>query len=356
MPTYKDEKGQWYCKFYYTDWKGISKQKMKRGFARQKDAKLWESAFISKEKSDEKTTYRTVAEIYLAENKPRWRATTYISKNSSLNNHIMPYFADMALCDTSERNVVEWQNEMLGKGLSVSYLHKVDRIFREIFKFGAKRCKLKDIPFSELNKIGKGDVRSLNFWTHEEYKRFISCVTDPTIHVAFQTLFYTGIRIGELRALMVGDVDLKTNILTISKSLKRLHKKDIVTEPKTTSGIRKISMPVFLCTELESYFKKLYNVSGETRIFTFSDEPLRYAMKKYSLMAEVDRIRIHDLRHSHVAMLIEKGIQPLVIAERLGHANVNITLGTYAHLYPNKQNEIADMLDFENNSIKTVSS
>ena len=110
-----------------------------------------------------------------------------------------------------------------------------------------------------------------------------------------------------------------------------------------------------MCEELENYFKKLYNSNDETRLFTFSKQSLNYPMKKYSKLEELNKIRIHDLRHSHVAMLIEKGLQPLVIAERLGHANVNITLGTYGHLYPNKQGEIADILDFENNSIKTVS-
>ena len=68
-------------------------------------------------------------------------------------------------------------------------------------------------------------------------------------------------------------------------------------------------------------------------------------MKKYAEQAGIPRIRIHDFRHSHVALLIEKGVSPLAIAERLGHDSVTVTLGTYGHLYPNKQREIADLLE-----------
>lgn len=66
--------------------------------------------------------------------------------------------------------------------------------------------------------------------------------------------------------------------------------------------------------------------------------------KKYSELAGVKKIRIHDLRHSHASLLIEKGVPPLAISERLGHEDIQTTLNTYSHLYPNKQNEIADML------------
>ena len=63
----------------------------------------------------------------------------------------------------------------------------------------------------------------------------------------------------------------------------------------------------------------------------------------------VKRIRLHDLRHSHASLLVELGITPLAIAERLGHEKIETTLNTYSHLYPNKQGELADKLEMENN-------
>ena len=120
---------------------------------------------------------------------------------------------------------------------------------------------------------------------------------------------------------------------------------DVITPPKTAKGKRDIVLPPFLCKELVKYESMLYDCSGETRLFTFSKQSLYYPMKKYSELAGVPKIRIHDLRHSHVALLIENNISPMVIAERLGHENVSVTLGTFGHLYPNKQKEIADILE-----------
>lgn len=64
-------------------------------------------------------------------------------------------------------------------------------------------------------------------------------------------------------------------------------------------------------------------------------------------MAKLKAIRVHDLRHSHIAFLIEKGLQPLVIAQRVGHDSVNTTMNIYGHLYPNNQKQVADMLNAE---------
>ena len=68
-------------------------------------------------------------------------------------------------------------------------------------------------------------------------------------------------------------------------------------------------------------------------------------MKRVSEKAQVKKIRVHDLRHSHVAYLINRGVEPLIIKERLGHKDIRITLNTYGHLYPSKQRTVADMLD-----------
>ena len=70
-------------------------------------------------------------------------------------------------------------------------------------------------------------------------------------------------------------------------------------------------------------------------------------MKRKLEKLDLTPIRVHDLRHSHVAFHIEKRVQPLVIAQRVGHDSVNTTMNIYGHLYPNKQKQIADMLNME---------
>ena len=185
----------------------------------------------------------------------------------------------------------------------------------------------------------------MQFWTLDQYRQFIALIDDPVKHIAFQLLYYTGIRLGELMPLTAADADTTTGMLHITKSLQRINRQDVITPPKTEKGTRDIIMPRFLCSELIEYKKRLYGCDDDTRLFTMSKCALYYPMKKYSQLAGVPRIRLHDLRHSHVALLIEYNVSPLVIADRLGHESIEVTLGTYGHLYPNKQQEIADILD-----------
>lgn len=95
---------------------------------------------------------------------------------------------------------------------------------------------------------------------------------------------------------------------------------------------------------IKRYSESLYDYEPTERLFHISKSKLHQYMVRYSGLSGVKRIRIHDIRHSHASMLIELGVAPLAISERLGHEDIQTTLNTYSHLYPNKQNEIAEML------------
>ena len=82
-------------------------------------------------------------------------------------------------------------------------------------------------------------------------------------------------------------------------------------------------------------------------MFSVVTEAVQHKLKYLVGKSGVKKIRVHDLRHSHVAFLIHKGAEPLVIMERLGHDSIKTTLNTYGHLYPNKQKEVAAMLNDE---------
>lgn len=104
---------------------------------------------------------------------------------------------------------------------------------------------------------------------------------------------------------------------------------DYITSPKTEKSNRVIELPEFLCREMEDYFGMLYKCDEHTRLFTFSKSYLHHEMDRGAKAAGVKRIRIHDLRHSHVAHCIELGFSPLAIAERMGHEGINITFNYY---------------------------
>ena len=105
-------------------------------------------------------------------------------------------------------------------------------------------------------------------------------------------------------------------------------------------------MPQFLAEEVQEYLNQLYGIGKNDRIFEITESYLHHEMDRGAKEAGVKRIRIHDLRHSHVSLLIEMGFSALAIADRVGHESVDITY-KYAHLFPSKQQEMAQKLDIE---------
>ena len=193
--------------------------------------------------------------------------------------------------------------------------------------------------------MGKAKGKEMLFWTKEEYLKFSEVMKDkPISYYAFEVLYWTGIREGELLALKRGDFNITDRKLTINKSYQHLQGEDYITSPKTEKSNRVIELPEFLCREMEDYFGMLYKCDEHTRLFTFSKSYLPHEMDRGAKAAGVKRIRIHDLRHSHVAHCIELGFSPVAIAERMGHEGINITFN-YAHLYPSKQKALADKLN-----------
>ena len=104
-------------------------------------------------------------------------------------------------------------------------------------------------------------------------------------------------------------------------------------------------MPKFLAEEMKEYLEDFREDLGpHDRIFDVTKYYLTHEMERGCKESGVKIIRVHDLRHSHVSLLIEMGFSALAIADRVGHESTDITY-RYAHLFPNKQTEIANALD-----------
>ena len=121
---------------------------------------------------------------------------------------------------------------------------------------------------------------------------------------------------------------------------------DYLTGPKTVRGNRIVDIPDFLCEELREYLGMLYGYMPDQRIFQITKSYLHHELERGAKSAGVKRIRVHDLRHSHVSMLIDMGFTPVAIAERMGHENIDITMH-YAHMFPTAQKEMAAKLNQE---------
>lgn len=352
MAAFKNkDNGTWFVQFRYTDWKGERQQKFKRGFKTKKEAQDWEREFLMQKTADVTMAFDSYAQLYEKDIKPRLKENTWLTKESIIAQKIIPYFKNKKLSDITAKDVIEWQNEMRkltdkhGKKYSQTYLKTVHNQLSAMLNHAVRFYGLKSNPAAIAGNMGVEERKEMLFWTLDEYKKFSETMMDKTIsYYAFQMLYWCGIRIGELLALTPKDFDFTAGTVSINKSYQRLRGKDVITTPKTKKSNRIIKMPKFLCEEMQEYISMFYESSKYDRIFPISKSYLHHEMDRGSKIANVQRIRIHDLRHSHVSLLIEMGFTALAISDRLGHESIEVTY-RYAHLFPSKQTEMANGLD-----------
>lgn len=345
MPAYYDEKRKtWFCKFYYTNWTGERKQKCKRGFPRKADAMQYEREFLLNMASSPDITFETLRKSYIEFVKPRLKLSTLHSKEYIHRAYISPYFDQKTVSCITPMDVAKWQNEMMQKNLAQTTLKEIDVQLNAIFNFAVKYKGLLRNPCMESMGKTHRDPSKIDFWTTEEYKRFISCVSDFKYKVLFDVLYYSGMRIGELLALTPNDIDFSSNTLDINKTFKILRGKAVITPPKTANSIRKIVMPQTVMIEVKEYISKVYDLQENDRLFFIPASTITWYKNKVCAENRIRTIRIHDFRHSHVSMLIEMGCSIMLVADRIGDT-VRTAQDIYAHLYPNKQNEIAEKIE-----------
>ena len=343
----KDTK-KWSAQWFETTAKGEKKKRRKRGFETKREALEYErqKKLSSSRSMDMKLS--EFMEVYFEDKQNELKDRTMKNKRYMMEQHIIPYFGEQMLSEITASQIIQWQNEMQTKGFSESYLRMIQNQLTCIFTHASRIYDLHTNPCKKVKRMGNSDSRSLDFWTTEEYQRFIQTIEPGTrYYLIFEILFWTGCRIGELLAICYGDINFKEKTVSITKTYYRRNKTDYITAPKTESSNRIVTMPDFLVEELKAYTDKMYELKAEERIFMVTDRAVQKKMKQKADKLNLKHIRVHDLRHSHIAFLIEKGTQSLIISKRVGHDSVTTTMNIYGHLYPDKQRQLADMLNAE---------
>lgn len=346
MPTYYDEKTKkWFCQFRYTDSYGNIKQKRKRGFKKQKEAKEYERDFLSKVQYSLSMKFSDFLDIYQQDMLNRIKPKTKIVKENIINNHILPYFKDKKMNEISSMDIRLWQNEILKHQFSLAYQKKINGILNAIFNYASKYYDLKANPCQSVDSIGKHKSQEKVIYTLEEFKKLIECCDDEIDIVIFTTLYFTGLRKGELFALTLADIDLDNLTINIDKSYQRINAKDITTSPKTSNSYRKVSIPRFLGDLLQKYINQLYNKKPTDPLFTHHYVKIRGRLIKAQNKAKLNnKFTLHSFRHSHVSLLIDLGYSPTVVADRIGDT-VDTVLKTYSHLYASSKETVPEKLN-----------
>ena len=313
MKAERDVKtGKWLIQYRYTDWQGNRKKSTKRGFNTKREAEEWLRNFLVTQQADFNMLFEDFIKIYYADMETRLREHTMRTKKYLIDLKLLPYFGKMKLNEIKAADIRKWQNELMQQGYAPTYLRTINNQLAAIFNYAVKYYDLPNNPCRKAGSMGKGKADEMQFWTKEEFEQFIDVVMNKQqSYMAFMTLFWTGMRMGELLALVVSDVDFQKRTISITKSYQRMGGRDVITEPKTPKSKRVITIPQFLAVDLQDYLNSMYGVQDEDRLFPITKYYLEHEMERGIKGSGVKRIRIHDLRHSHASMLVEMGFYPL---------------------------------------------
>ena len=328
-------------------------QKYRSGFSTKKEARAEYSKLIlaaeeglAMEKK-QPSFKQFIEEIYLPWYKTQVKESTYKNRLNTIEKHFK-FFYRKKVNEIEPIHVQTWQ-------LSPNYVRIIQGMLSLAFDRAIILGLAKKNPARMVGNIKSKKVK-VDFWTLEEFQKVISLLYkgdyyEHYLFICFWLLFTTGLRIGEAAALQWEDIDFESGIISVTKTLyyKSMNEYTFV-DPKTSASIRTVVIDKDTIRELKDWMEVQKKVLKDCNfVLSYSGIPtskhtLPRALEKLAGLAGVHRIKIHALRHSHVALLISMGVNPLIVKDRLGHEKIQTTLGTYGHLYPNSNFEVAKML------------
>lgn len=281
------------------------------------------------------------------------RPSTYRRYEGIVRQHIIPSIGKLLISKITPLHVQNLYNIKIQNGLtpsSVRYIHAVlHKALSQALKMGLVYRNVAD-AVDKPKQIKK----EMKIWTKEEVEKFLSIARDNKHYTIFLFALCTGMRQGEIMGLQWNDIDLEKEVLHVKRSLSEVGGKLIIGEPKTNSSKRLISLPKILITELLRHKEKQIQKGFIDVKWVFCDSngnPLRASnivnryFKPMIKKAGLSNIRFHDQRHIHSTLLLEQGVNPKLVQERLGHSTITLTLNTYSHVLPNMQKQVAKELD-----------
>lgn len=199
MKAEKDKKtGKWLIQYRYTDWQGKRRKSTKRGFATKREAEEWLRNFLITQKADFDMKFEDFWKMYCADMETRLREHTMRTKKYIVELKILPYFGNKRVNDITAADIRQWQNELIKMGYSPTYLKTINNQLSAIFNYAVRYYDLKSNPCAKAGSMGKSKAEEMDFWTGEEFRKFIDSVMNKRLsYMAFMTLYWTGMRMGD---------------------------------------------------------------------------------------------------------------------------------------------------------------
>ncbi|SDY38061.1 tyrosine-type recombinase/integrase [Bacillus sp. 166amftsu] len=335
------------------------KEKSKRGFKTKKEAQI---AAAEEEKKLlnglEVEITPTSLKYYLRDwlklfKQDNVRKNTYILHDRNIEKHLIPYFKNINLKELKPMMYQKFINSLTDQGYSKQTVQIIHGTMNNAMKKAVSLKKIENNPCEEViisNKNNK-EREGLKYMRSEDISLFLktSYQYNYIYYIFFKMLLNTGMRKGEAAALQWKDINLKEQTITISKTLDftAKTKEEVFGDTKTFTSKRTIMIPKKLADELLAH-KKWQNTNKLVLqeayeyeldlVFSRMDgkflpkSTLFNAFSRILKKANLPKLEIHSLRHTHAVLLLESGASMKYIQDRLGHKSIEITSNVYSHI------------------------
>ena len=374
MSTFKDKQKtkdgrQWRFKVYYHNTEGKLVPYTSKRFLLEKEAKAEERVFLMNRDAPVKKKFDVVSNDYFKDAEKKIRESTLLTYYSQYKNNILPFFKDKYIDEISVMDIENWKNKLLDKKAKISTCNQYYVVFKEIFSFANRKYELNYNPVALSGRFKKRNDQvietknKLRYIVYEEYCKLINVIHEDLYHCFFLTLYFSGMREGELQAITWNDIDFNRKVIIVNKTLSTNTKSGRYKITATKNSLnREITMSKILYNELKRYkdiVMKYGDFNEKWFVFGNGDFLSAYQMKKhkdnYFIEAGLEKnlITIHEFRHSHVSLCINEYIKSgqtdstkffLMMSQRMGHS-LRVMQETYMHLFPSVQDKIIDLLD-----------
>lgn len=276
-----------------------------------------------------------------------------------LRLHIVPEIGHLRLGRLRPQQLADCYQRLLRKGLSPTYVRLGHAVLHRALR-QAQRWALIPVNPASLVDAPRPAPPTVVPLSPAQIKVLLTAAEGDRLEALYVLAVTTGLRQGELLGLRWSDIDLQRQTLTVRQQVQRLHGEWLFTEPKTSAGKRQVTLPSVAVTSLRGRWAKHgreklragANWRGLDLVFTNQlggpiekQNLIRRSFRPLLERAGLPPIRFHDLRHSAATLLLAEGVHPKVVQERLGHANISVTMDIYSHVFPSLQEDAAKRLD-----------
>ena len=347
MPAEKEKlkgeyTGRWNARFTITLINNKKKRIFKRGFKSKKEALEYERETILNNSKAVTIPFKNAVNQFLEFKKPRIKESSYEVIANRLRS--ITYFDNLLISEITPIQVSNFQNELI-KTYKPRTIKNINAYIKMVFTWCMRYKGLVNNPFNMVDRLNLETNKRMDIITPNEFYQIIEQVNNDDMKLMLKLLFWTGLRIGEARALKIDDIDFESKTISVTKTYTHLKGKDVITTPKTKGSIRTIKIDDILAQDIKEYLDKARYILDDNFIFRYSKLYYLAIFKNIALKVLGKSLRIHDLRHSHASFLINNGVDVLLISKRLGHTNTTMTLNTYSHLYPDKEGEAIELIN-----------